>query len=83
MFKKIIEYIEYKKKVKLLKRLIVNQLVNFAVNKVDYITGFEKLLLAMSKSNDTTELQKLLNDFVDLAKRTKIANDVVNKTEFK
>lgn len=82
MFKKIIEHIEYKKKVKLLKKIVVNQLTNFAVNKTDYIMGFEKLLLAMSKTNDTTESQKLLNDFLDLAKKTKIANDVVNKNDF-
>lgn len=79
MIKKIIEHIEYKKKVKFLKRIAVNQLASFAVNKADYITGFEKLLLTMAKSDDTAELQRLLNDFVDLAKKTKIANDVVNK----
>lgn len=79
MLKKIIEYIEYRKKVKLLKRIAVNQLTNFAVNKADYITGFEKLLLTMAETNDAVELQKLLNEFVDLAKKTKVANDVINK----
>ena len=79
MIKKIKNHIEYKKKVKLLKMIAVNQLTNIAINKVDYITGFEKLLLTMAKSNDATELQKLLNDYVDLVKNTKIANDVVNK----
>lgn len=80
MIKKIINHIEYRKKVKLLKMIAVNQLTNFVVNKTDYIAGFEKLLLTMAKSDDATELQKLLNDYVDLVKKTKIANDVmVNK----
>lgn len=80
MFKKIINHIEYKKKVKLLKMIAVNQLTNFVVNKTDYIAGFEKLLLTMAKSDDT-ELQKLLNDYVDLVKKTKIANDVMANKE--
>ena len=33
MFKKIINYIEYKKKVRILKMIAVNQLTNFVVNK--------------------------------------------------
>lgn len=79
MIKKIINHIEYKKKVKLLKMIAVNQLTNIVVNNVDYVSGFQKLLLTISKSNDATELQKLLNDYVDLVKKTKIANDVVKK----
>ena len=81
--KKIINHIEYRKKVKLLKMIAVNQLTNIVVNKADYIAGFEKLLLTMAKSDDATELQKLLNDYVDLVKKTKIANDVVNKKKVK
>lgn len=81
MFNKIINYIEYKKKVKFLKIIAVNQLTNFVVNKTDYIAGFNKLLLTMSKSDDAVELQKLLNNYVDLVKKTKIANDVINKGE--
>ena len=49
----------------------------------DYVNGFQKLLLTMSKSDDATELQKLLNDYVDLVKKTKIANDVINKEKEK
>lgn len=79
MIKRIINHIEYRKKVKLLKMIVINQLTNFVVNKTDYIAGFEKLLLTMAKSDDATELQKLLNDYVDLVKKTKIANDVMNK----
>lgn len=79
--KKIINHIEYRKKVKLLKMIAVNQLTNFAVNKTDYIVGFEKLLLTMAKTDDAAELQKLLNDYVDLVKKTKIANDVMNKAD--
>ena len=62
MIKKIINHIEYKKKVKLLKMIAVNQLTNFVVNKTDYIEGFEKLLLTMAKSDDAVELQKLLKE---------------------
>ena len=79
MFKKIKNNIEYRKKVKLLKMIAVNQLTNIVVNKTDYVVGFHKLLLTMAKSDDATELQKLLNDYVDLVKMTKVANDVVNK----
>lgn len=83
MIKKIINHIEYKKKVKLLKMIAVNQLTNIIVNNADYVSGFQKLLLTMSKSNDATELQKLLNDYVDLVKKTKIANNVLNKEKNK
>ena len=79
MIKKFIEWIEYRKKVRILKMIAVNQLTNFVVNKTDYIAGFEKLLLTMAKSDDAAELQKLLNDYMDLMKKTKIANEVVSK----
>lgn len=81
MIKKIINHIEYRKKVKLLKMIAVNQLTNIVVNKTDYVVGFQKLLLTMSKSDDSTELQKLLNDYIALNKMTKVANDVVNKNK--
>ena len=81
MIKKIINHIEYRKKVKLLKMIAVNQLTSFVVNKADYVAGFEKLLLTMAKSDDAAELQKLLNDYVDLVKKTKIANDVMANKE--
>ena len=81
MIKKIINYIGYRKKLRLLKMIAVNQLTNLVVNKTDYIAGFEKLLLTMAKSDDATELQKLLNDYVDLVKKTKIANDVMDDKE--
>jgi hypothetical protein len=63
--------------------ITVNKLVNILVNKSDYIIGFEKLLFTMAKSNDAGELQKLLDDYVELVKKTKIANDVManKKTE--
>lgn len=83
MIKKIINHIEYKKKVKLLKMIAVNQLTNFVVNKTDYIAGFEKLLLTMAKSDDAVELQKMLNEYVDLVKMTKVANDVAEKIKDK
>ena len=76
---KIKNYIEYKKKLKLLKMIAVNTLANIAVNKTDYIVGFQKLLITASKTDSAVELQKLLNEYVDLAKKTKIANDVMNK----
>lgn len=79
MIKKIINYIEYRKKVKILKMIAVNQLTNFVVNKTDYIAGFQKLLLTMAKSDDSTELQKLVNEYMELVKKTKIANGVVKE----
>ncbi len=75
MIKKFIEYIEYRKKVKILKMIVVNQLTNFIVNKTDYIAGFEKLLLTMAKSDDAAELQKLLKEYVDLKEKVKITNE--------
>ena len=83
MIKKIINHIEYRKKVKLLKMIAVNQLTNFVVNKTDYIAGFEKLLLTMAKSDDAVELQKMLNEYIDLVKMTKVANDVAEKIKDK
>ena len=79
MIKKIINHIEYRKKVRLLKMITVNQLTNFVVNKVDYIAGFEKLLLTMAKSDDATELQKLLNEYSETIRKAKIANEVLNE----
>ena len=76
---KIKNHIEYKKKLKLLKMITVNTLANIVVNKTDYIVGFQKLLLTASKTDNAVELQKLLNEYVDLVKKTKIANDVMNK----
>ena len=80
MIKKFIEWIEYRKKVRILKMIAVNQLTNFVVNKTDYIAGFEKLLLTMAKSDDAVELQKLLKEYTDLKEKVKIANEVVNKS---
>lgn len=77
MIKKITNYIEYRKKVKILKMIVVNQLTSFVINKTDYIAGFQKLLLTMAKSDDVAELQKLLNEYMDLVKKTKITNGAV------
>lgn len=79
MIKKIINYIEYRKKIKILKMIAVNQLTSFVVNKTDYIAGFQKLLLTMAKSDDAAELQKLVNEYMELVKKTKIANGVVKE----
>ena len=79
--KKIINHIEYRKKVKLLKVIAVNQLTSFAINKTDYIVGFEKLLLTMAKTVTDADSQQALNDYIDLMKKTKIANDVMANKE--
>ena len=81
MIKKIIRHIEYRKKVKILRMYTVNQLTNLLVSKGDYVLGFQKLLLTASKSDNAEELQKMLNDFMDLANRTKNVNDEVNKSK--
>lgn len=65
MIKKIRNYIEYKKKIKLLKMLAVNQLTGLVINSSDYIIGFQKLLLTAAKSDDAVELQKMLSKFLD------------------
>ena len=77
MITKIKNHIEYKKKLKLLKIIMVNELTNFVVNRLDYINGFQKLLLTMSETENKEDLQKMFTDFVELSKKTKIANDVV------
>ena len=83
MFKKIYHHFIYRKKLKTLKIYAVNQAINFIANKTDYVEGFQKLLLTASKLDNAEELQKTLNEFMDLARKTKIANNVVNekKTE--
>ena len=65
MIKKIINYIEYKKKIKLLKMLAVNQLTSLVINSSDYMIGFQKLLLTAAKSDDAVELQEMLSKFSD------------------
>lgn len=77
IIEKIKNHIEYKKKLKLLKMIAVNQLTNFVVNKNDYINGFQKLLLTASETDNAEELQKMLKDYMELVRKTKIANDVV------
>lgn len=74
---KIKNHIEYKKKLKLLKIIAVNEMTNFVVNRLDYINGLQKLLLTMSETENKEDLQKMFSEFVDLSKKTKIANDVV------
>lgn len=81
MFKKIYHHIIYKKKLKTLKIYAVNQAINFIANNSGYIDGFKKLLLTASASDNAEELQKLLDDFVDLARKTKIANEVIDKNK--
>ena len=78
MITKIKNHIEYKKKLKLLKMIFVNQLTNLVVNKADYINGFQKLLLISSETDNAEELQKMFKDYMELVKKTKIANDVMN-----
>ena len=81
MFKKIYHRIIYKKKLKTLKIYAVNQAINFIANKADYVEGFQKLLLTASATDNAEELQKMLNEFVDLARKTKIANEVIDKNK--
>lgn len=82
MFKKIYHQIIYKKKLKTLKIYAVNQAINFIANNADYVEGFKKLLLTASASDNAEELQTMLDEFIDLARKTKIINDVEKeKTE--
>ena len=81
MFKKIYHHIIYKKKLKTLKIYAVNQAINFIANKADYVEGFQKLLLTASESDNAEELQKMLNEFIDLARKTKIINDVAKESK--
>lgn len=83
MIKRIKNYIDYRRKLKFLKMYTIFTLSNFVINKADYINGFQKLMLTASKTDNAEELQKLLNDYMDLVKKTKIANDVVAKTNEK
>lgn len=79
MFKKIKMHLEYKKKVKILKMVVVNQLTNIVISKHDYLVGFEKLLITMANTDNADELQKTLNDYLDVLKATVTANKTVNK----
>lgn len=83
MIKKIYHHFIYKKKLKTLKIYAVNQAINFIANKADYVEGFQKLLLTAFATDNAEELQKMLNEFIDLARKTKVINNVVNekKTE--
>ena len=81
MFKKIYHHIIYKKKLKTLKIYAVNQAINFIANKADYVEGFQKLLLTASATDNAEELQKMLKEFVDLARKTKIINDVAKESK--
>lgn len=71
MINKIKNYIEYKKKIKLLKMYAVNQITNIVVNNAEYINGFQKLLLAASGANDADKLKELVKEFDVLTKGKK------------
>ena len=79
MFKKIKMHLEYKKKVKILKMVAVNQLTNIVISKHDYLIGFEKLLITMANTDNAEELQKTLNDYLDVLKATVTANKVMDE----
>lgn len=79
MFKKIKMHLEYKKKVKILKMVAVNQLTNIIISKHDYLVGFQKLLITMSNNDNAEELQKTLNDYLDVLKATATANKVMDE----
>lgn len=79
MFKKIKMHLEYKKKVKILKMVVVNQLTNIIISKHDYLVGFEKFLITMANNDNAEELQKALNDYLNVLKATVTANKVMNK----
>ena len=79
MFKKIKMHLEYKKKVKILKMVAVNQLTNIIISKHDYLVGFEKLLITMANTDNAEELQKTLNDYLDVLKATVTANKIMNE----
>lgn len=81
MIKKFINYIKYKKKLRLLKMIAVNKLTDFVINNDSYITRFNKLLLAMADTNNTEELLKTLNAYVTAFDATLKANKVLNKDE--
>ena len=79
MFKKIKMHLEYKKKVKILKMVAVNQLTNIVISKHDYLIVFEKLLITMANTDNAEELQKTLNDYLDVLKATVTANKVMDE----
>ena len=81
MIKKIVNYIEYKKRLRLLKVIAVNKLTDFVINNDSYIVGFNKLLLAMANSDNAEELQKILNDYVTALDATIKVNKSLNKDE--
>ena len=61
--------------------IAVNHLTNIVVNKNDYITGLQKLALTASQSDNAEELQKMLNEFIDLTNKVKSINNVVNTND--
>ena len=81
MFKGIVNYITYKKKLRLLKMIAVNHLTNFVVNNNDYINGLQKLALTASQLDNAEELQKTLNEFIDLTNKAKVINNVISAND--
>lgn len=81
MIKKIKNHIMYKKKLKLLKMIFVNKLSDFVINNNNYVVGFEKLLLTMANSDNASELQKMLDDYITTLKATVTVNKVTSEKE--
>jgi hypothetical protein len=79
MIKKITNYLQYKKRLKLLKQIGVAKLSDLVINKSDYINGFGKLLLTLSHTDDAKELQKSVDEFLTILKSTTIANNSLKK----
>ena len=61
--------------------IAVNKLTDFVINNDSYITGFNKLLLAIADTNNAEELLKTLNEYVTVLGATLKANKVLNKDE--
>ena len=81
VIRRIINHFTYRKKLKLLKVYAVNQLSSIIINNMDYVEGFKRLLLTASKSDNAEELQNMLNEFIDLSNKVRIANKVINEKQ--
>lgn len=61
--------------------IFVNKLSDFVINNNNYVVGFEKLLLTMANSDNASELQKMLDDYITTLKATITANKVASEKE--
>ncbi len=81
MIKNLITYFTYKRRLRLLKIILVNHVMNIVVNNNDFVIGFERLLIALANNDNSNEYGQILKDYFQTIKSTNTVNNTLNKNK--